>query len=133
MVVAAASRVRQFGQLWRYYQAAVMNATCGFGVYALLVRIGLNLFVAQVIAQVLGVSFNYLTYSRHVFRAKESAKARFFIAYSLNYLLNFAFLALLIMVIRSAYVAGFVSTMCAAFINYFVLKHLVFPKKAAQP
>lgn len=131
MAPAAASRVRQFGQLLRFYQAAVMNAIFGFGTYALMVRLGLNPFVAQIISQISGVTFNYITYSRHVFRAAGSAKARFIGAYAFNYILNVVFLALFIRIIRSPYLAGFVSTMCAAFINYAVLKYVVFVDRPA--
>ena len=121
-----ASRV---GQLIRFYQAAAVNTLFGFGLYALMIRLGVNLYAAQVIAQVLGVSFNYLTYSRHAFRDREATKRSFVLAYAGNYGVNLALLALFHLVIRSAYLAGFLATVAASLVNYLVLRSLVFRRR----
>ena len=123
----------RFGQLIRFYQAAAINTLFGFGVFALLIWLGVNLYVAQVIAQVLGVSFNYLTYSRHVFRDRDASKGSFVLAYAGNYLVNLALLAAFAQVIRSPYVAGLAATIAASLINYLALRSLVFRRRKAAP
>lgn len=118
----------RIGQLIRFYQAAAINTAFGFGVYALMVWLGVNLYVAQVIAQVLGVTFNYFTYSRHAFRDREASKPSFVLAYIGNYLVNLGLLWAFAQVIRSPYIAGLAATIAASLINYLVLRSLVFRK-----
>lgn len=118
----------RFGQLIRFYQAAAINTAFGFSVFALMIRLGVNLYAAQVIAQVLGVTFNYFTYSRHAFRDRQASKPSFVLAYLGNYLVNLLLLWAFAQVIRSPYVAGLAATIAASLINYLVLRSLVFRK-----
>lgn len=118
-------------ELWRYYQAGVINTLFGLGAYSLLVWLGLNMFVAQLVAHVAGVAFNYLTYSRHVFRDAGPAKLRFALSYVGNYLVGLATLAAVALVIKSPYLAGLVTAVLVSILNYFVLKHLIFTRKPA--
>ncbi len=128
MTAAQAGQIR-WSELWRFYQAAVINTAFGFGLYALLIWLGLDRYVAQAIAFVSGVAFNYLVYSRHVFRDGARAKARFAMAYGLNYLVNLGLLKLLSLFVANAYIAGFSASLAASLINYLVLKHLVFVRE----
>lgn len=122
----------RLGEIWRYYQAGVINTLFGFGLYALFVKLGCNIYVAQIIAHILGVAFNYVSYSRHVFRAAGPAKARFVASYAVNYLASVAMLALAARFIASPYIAGAVSILLVSLANYFVLKHFVFtPREGA--
>ena len=121
----------RFGQLIRFYQAAAINTLFGYGVFALMIWLGVNLYVAQLIAQVLGVSFNYFTYSRHVFRDRSASKGSFILAYLGNYLVNLALLAGLSKVIASPYVAGLAATIGASIVNYLALRSLVFRRHKA--
>lgn len=118
-------------ELWRYYQIGVLNTAFGFGMYAALVWLGLNIFVAQLTAHLLGVAFNYLTYSRHVFRDTAPAKLRFVLSYGVNYLLGLATLTLVSHLVHSPYVAGLMSAVIVSIINYFALKRLVFRGRTA--
>ena len=104
-------------ELWRYYQAGVVNTAFGLGAYALLVWLGLNMFVAQLVAHVAGVIFNYLTYSRHVFRDAGPAKLRFALSYAINYLIGLAMLAAVALAIKSPYLAGLVSAVLVSILN----------------
>lgn len=116
-------------ELWRYYQAGVVNTVFGLGAYWLLLWLGLDRYLAQLIAHVSGTLFNYLTYSRHVFRDAAPAKGRFMLSYVANYLMGLACLALVSQFVKSAYVAGFVSAFLVSVVNYFMLKRLVFRKQ----
>jgi putative flippase GtrA len=126
------SVIRSSAELVRYYQAGIVNSLFGYGLYAFFVAIGFNMYVAQVVAHVIGVAFNYLTYSRHAFRGSRANKARFILSYVANYFLGLVTLAGASIFIRSPYVAGFVALVVVSVVNYFVLKHLVFtaPAKA---
>lgn len=117
-------------RLWRYYQAGIVNSAFGYGVYAGFVALGLNMYVAQITAHVIGVAFNYLTYSRYAFRNSEASKLRFVLSYAGNYLLGLASLATISLVVSSPYVAGLCSLIVVSLVNYFVLKHLVFTRPA---
>jgi putative flippase GtrA len=113
-------------ELWRYGQAGAVNAAFGFGTYSLLVWLGLDIFVAQALATVLGTAFNYVTYSRHVFRDATASKLRFAASYGLNYLVSVVALAGASRLIASPYIAGFAAIVVTAAINYLVLRNLVF-------
>ncbi|SFR81704.1 GtrA family protein [Sphingomonas jatrophae] len=132
MGLALPTGLRRFAELFRFYQAALVNTAFGFGTYALLVWLGLDLYVAQIIAQIAGVCFNYLTYSKHVFRDAQASTGRYILAYLVNYLVNLALLAFFDLFIRSPYAAGALATLFASLINYFALKHVVFMRKVAQ-
>lgn len=118
-------------QLWRFYQAAALNTAFGFGLYAIFVACGINLFVAQAISFVCGTAFNYLTYSRHVFRGGSPAKARFAGAYAANYVMNVAFLAAFNRVFANHYAAGAAAVLAASLLNFVVLKTMVFARGTA--
>ena len=118
-------------ELWRYYQAGVINTAFGLAAYSLLVWLGLNMFVAQLISHTMGVAFNYLTYSRHVFRDAAPAKLRFVLSYAGNYLLGLATLWVVAQFIANPYLAGLGAAVIVSVINYFALKHLVFRTRPA--
>lgn len=118
--------VVRLAELWRYGQAGALNAAFGFGTYAVLVWFGLGIFVAQLFATLLGTAFNYVTYSRHVFRQATASKLRFASSYGFNYLVSVAALVAASRLIASPYIAGLVAILFTAAINYVVLKNLVF-------
>ena len=89
-------------------------------------RLGLNIYVAQIVSHVLGATFNYVTYSRYAFAAHEASKVRFALSYAGNYLLGLGALAAITRVIASPYLAGLLATVIVSLVNYFVLKRLVF-------
>jgi len=118
--------IKGLALLWRYYQIGIINTLVGFCLYVGFVRIGLNLYVAQIISHLLGMSFNYLTYSRHVFTGSAPAKKRFVAAYGVNYVVSLGSLMLASQFVRSPYAAGAISIIIASLINYFVLRNFVF-------
>jgi len=113
-------------RLWRYYQAGIVNTAFGYGLYALFVALGLNMYLAQIIAHLLGMTFNYFTYSRHAFHDSDVSKGRFILSYAVNYLLGLAALWAASQVIASPYLAGFVAVVVVSLINYLILKNWVF-------
>ena len=130
--MATRSPMSGMQRLWRYYQAGIVNTLFGYGLYALFLKLGLNMYVAQIIAHVLGVIFNYFTYSRHAFGDSQGSKPRFVLSYAFNYLLSLASLAAAAQVIASPYIAGIVSILFVSLVNFFILKNLVFERRAAE-
>ena len=114
------------GEIGRYYAAGILNTAFGYGAFSALIWLGLNLYLSQLFAHVAGVIFNYLIYSRHVFKNSKAAKKRFVVSYAGNYLFSLAALAAIVQIIESPYIAGFVTIILVSILNYFVLKHLVF-------
>jgi len=110
----------------RYGAVGLINTAFGYGLYAGLVFIGLNLFVAQILSHCTGAVFNYFMFKRHVFTRANHAVLRYVGAYGLNYILGLTSLALVHHVIASPYLAGFLALLAVAFINFFVLRFLVF-------
>jgi len=120
--------------LWRFYSVSVLNTLFGYSVYALLVAGGINLYLAQILSQLIGMTFNYFTYSRHVFREHDATVLRYVGAYAGNYLMNLALLALFHYLVGSPYLAGLLAVIVASLINLVVLKRLVFrPRKPVDP
>ena len=119
------SRAR-LAELWRYYQAGIVNTAFGLTAYSLLVWLGMNMFAAQLMSHLIGMAFNYLSYSRHVFRDAGPAKLRFVLSYAVNYLLGLATLAIVARFVASPYLAGIIAAGIVSVVNYFALKHLVF-------
>lgn len=123
---------RRMWEIIRYYQAGALNAAFGYGLYALLLWAGLNMYAAQLLAHILGVAFNYVTYSRHVFRDAAPAKARFVASYILNYAISLAFLTLVSLAVQSPYIAGLAAIILTSAVNYLILKRLVFVPRSGD-
>lgn len=120
--------VRRFDwrQVLRYYQAGMLNTLFGYGLYAVLVFLSLDMFVAQLISHVLGTLFNYINFSRYAFAGKTGSPLRFVASYAVNYLLSLAVLWVLSQAIASSYLAGLVTVVIISALNFVILKRFVF-------
>lgn len=121
----------EWRRLWRYYQAGIVNALFGYGFFALLVSLQVNIYVAQAVSHVAGVAFNYITYSRYTFSDRQSSKATFFLSYVLNYFIGLFFIWAATFVTTSPYAAGLISIVLTSVVNYFILKLIVFRHERA--
>jgi putative flippase GtrA len=124
--VTQARPIGSIERIWRYYQAGIVNTAFGYGLFALFVAIGLNMYLAQVVAHLIGVTFNYFTYSRHAFHDSDISKSRFVMSYGMNYLLGLAALWAVSHVFPSPYAAGFIAILFVSAVNYLVLRKWVF-------
>jgi putative flippase GtrA len=122
----------RFLEIVRFYQAGIVNLLLGLGLYFTFVRFGMNIFVAQILTHIIGMIFNYFTYSRHVFRESGPAKLRFVIAYIASYFVGLAALAATSRMVTSPYLAGFLATAFVSIVSYFALKYMVFLKRSAE-
>jgi putative flippase GtrA len=119
----------EWKRIGRYYQAGFINMIFGYGLFALMISFGMNMYLAQILSHICGVTFNYFTYSRYTFSDHDAHKLNFILSYAINYVINVSSLAILSLVIRSPYLAGFTATMIASAINYLALRHMVFRER----
>lgn len=119
-------------QLLRYYQAGVVNTLFGYGCYAALLWLGLDMFIAQLISHTAGTLFNYFTFSRYAFAGEAGSPMRFVASYAGNYLLSLAVLWALSQAIASPYLAGLVAVVIVSAINFLILKRFVFRPAAGS-
>lgn len=119
-------RKEEWWLLFRYYQAGIVNILFGYVLFACLIRVGLLVYVAQAIGQIIGMAFNYFTYSRYAFAGQTSSKLNFVLSYACNYGMSVAALWCALNLVPSPYAAGLLATIAVSVINFFVLKRLVF-------
>ena len=115
----------RFG-LVRFGAAGIVNTIFGASAYVLLVWLGMNLFAAQITATVLGVGFNFMMFTLHVFPGSKPAPLKFVLAYALNYGLSLCVLAIFHLFMRSPYSAGVATMAVTAVVNYLILRRFVF-------
>ncbi len=116
----------EWTRIRRYYQAGIVNTLFGYGLFALLVWLSMNVYLAQTLSHLSGMAFNYFTYSRYAFAGHEFSPVRFILSYGVNYLLGLAALAGFTQIVASPYVAGMASVIVVSLINYFILKKFVY-------
>lgn len=116
----------RIAELWRYYKVGVVNTAFGFGLYSLLVFLGLNLFIAQIVSHVTGAAFNYFMYSTHVFKGTTARIVPYIASYSLNYVIGLSCLGFFHQFIHSPYLAGVMGLVASSIVNYLLLKAFVF-------
>lgn len=116
----------------RYYQAGIANTAFGYGCYAALIALGLNLFLAQAMSHVIGTIFNYVTYSRYAFRDHNASVVRYLGAYAGQYLLSVLSLSLFVEAGLGPYAGGIATILFVSVVNYLVLKIFVYRAGAAR-
>jgi len=121
----------RFDRVIRYFGVGALNSAVGYGLYALFVALMKNVYVAQISSHVIGMCFNYVMLKTHVFRGDVPSPPRYIGAYAVNYALALGFLYFFHHILRSPYLAGLLSLMMVATINYVILKSFVF--RAAKP
>jgi len=121
--------VGRIEELVRYYGVGAINTVFGIGLYSVLVFVGVNLFVAQLIAHVSGSVFNYFTYSRHVFVGHHRRPVAYGISYVANYLYGLGILAAIHHFLANPYLDIFLATLIGTAVNYLVLKRFAFKSR----
>ncbi len=120
-------------QIIRFVFTGALNTLFGFAIYALLVHAGMVPAVALLIATVLGVLFNFVSFGALTFRRLEMRRLpRFLVVYSAIYLFN---LVLLQAVQRYAGAGPIVAQFACLFVvapaAYLLLKTQVYGGRAA--
>ena len=113
-------------RLARYYLAGVVNLGFAYLLLVLLLWLGLQVYVAQAVGYVIGIMFNYLTYSKIAFTGDTGQKTSYVASYIVNYLLSVSLLWVALKFIESPYTAGLIVTLAVSLINYLLLRRFVF-------
>ena len=116
----------EWKRLFRFYQAGLVNAAVGPGLFVLFVYLGMNAFLAQLTSHLAGMAFNYFTYSRYAFAGMRGSKAAFVVTYTVIYAISVATLAVFTWIGLSPYIGGLLAIAVVSLINFFVLKRFVF-------
>ena len=128
-----------FGQLVRFVAVGVVAALVDFGVYQLLLHLGLWVHAAKAISFILGTTTAYLLNRRFTFTATEGGRGRFaaFVAlyattFAINVGMNALALALLPATVPARFtVAWVIAQGTATAINFVMLRTVVFRERTA--
>ena len=118
----------RFSLLWKYYGVGAINTAFGYSLYSVIIFLGVNLFIAQLISHCTGVVFNYFMFKKHVFKGTQPNIVRYIGAYIVNYFIGLGALYIVSRFFHSPYIAGFIALLIISTINFFVLRYLVFLK-----
>lgn len=116
----------------RFLLAGVMNTVFGIGVYAVLERAGVRLWLALMLGMAAGVAFSFVTMGAYAFRDLSLKRLpRFICCYVANYLVNLLGLHLLEPLVADAVVRQVLLTPPMAVFSYVCLSRFVFDRGRA--
>lgn len=109
-----------------------LNTLFGYTIFTFFVLIGLHYALAALLANSIGVLFNFKTTGKIVFKNSDNALLiKFFMVYVVVYIVNVITIGSLKEITENIYVSGAISTMICALIAYFLNKNYVFKKDVA--
>ena len=124
-----------FRKVWnihliRFGMVAGLNTLVGYSLYAFFLTIGLHYVWATLVGQIIGVTFNFKTYGRLVFRNGDNRLVgKFFGVYAFTYLCNITGISYLVNVVGlSDYLAGAILVIPIGLLTFGLNKLLVFKK-----
>ena len=112
---------------YRYLAVGLLNTVFGYGVFALLIYLGLSYPVALFLATILGVLFNFKSIGVLVFKSRDNKLIfRFVAVYIVIYFLNLIGLKLLTAIDMNVYYSGAVLLPLMAVVGFIINKRFVF-------
>lgn len=122
--------IKQFldSQFIRFVIVGILNTIFGYSVYCMMLWIGMSYWWATLIANVLGVMFNFKTTGVLVFKNHNNRLFfRFALCYVLAYFLNVGIIALFThFTTINQYISGFIATIITALFSFCFQKWVVF-------
>jgi putative flippase GtrA len=80
-------------EIFRFGLAGALNTVFGFAIYSAMVLLGVGVPLSLLVATVVGVFFNFLTFGGIAFRRLDARRLpRFLVAYGFIYVFNLALL-----------------------------------------
>lgn len=111
----------------RFLLVGALNTLFGYGLWALLLYIGLHYTIASAIGTVAGILFNFKTTGCLVFENKNNRLLlKFLMVYGLIYLLNISLLYGFELLNINLYLAGLIILLPQAFLSYTLMRCFVF-------
>jgi len=129
MINYAISRFRSYceNKLFRFFLISGLNTAFGYGVFALLISLGIYYSLAIFIGTFLGVLFNFKTIGILVFKNSNNLLIfKFFMVYGITYSINVGCMALLKHFGINVYFGGALLLIPVGLIAYFLNKSIVF-------
>jgi putative flippase GtrA len=113
----------------RYLMAGGVNTLFGYSVFALLVYIGADHYIAIFFSSIAGILFNFQTFGVLVFRNNSRRLIWKFVAvYCFLYLVNVTLLYFLVALSINVYVSNAIAVMFTAGIGFYLNRRYVFSK-----
>lgn len=116
----------------RFLFVGGLNTLVGYGVYALLIYMGVNYLIANTISTIIGIAHSYLWNRFFTFKSKNKAIkeiTKFVSVYIVSYLIGMCTLFIFKDKLNiSAYIAGLINLVITTLISYFGHKYYSFKK-----
>jgi putative flippase GtrA len=110
-----------------------INTVFGYGVFALLLFLGLHYALASLFGTILGVIFNFFTTGRLVFQNTDNLLIFKFIGvYAIVYLINLLLLAIIDYFNYNLYIGGFIILLPVAFLAFQLNQTFVFNERIVK-
>ncbi len=111
----------------RFIFVGILNTAFGYGVYLLLLNLGLHFATAALISTVFGILFNFRTIGSLVFQSKNNHLIiRFVCVYGILFLINISAIKVLSLFNISYGVGGGLMLVPMAFVGFLLNKKFVF-------
>lgn len=111
----------------RFVLAGVVNTSVSYGVYVLLLMVGLGLPLAGLVSLMAGIAVGFVTQGGFVFGHMSLASAlRFVLAWAAMYGVHLGIVSGLLQLGISPYLGALVALGVLTLLSYFVLRDLVF-------
>lgn len=105
----------------------IINTAFGYGVFALLLYLGLHYKLAILLSTCLGILFNFNTIGNFVFKQQEKSLLwRFIAIYGILYFINIYLIKGFYSVYPNYYLAGLLSTLILPILSFSLNKYFVF-------
>ena len=110
-----------------YLVVGLVNTIVGYGIFALMVYVGLHYSLALLIATVLGILFNFKSTGYFVFKSNNNNLIlRFVAVYAIIYVVNVMGLKLLSLLAINIYFSGAILLLPIASLAFLLNKRFVF-------
>ena len=119
----------QKARFFRFLLVGILNAAVGYGLFALFIYLGLHYSLANLVATILAVCFNFISTGKLVFKQKGSGSAtavRFALVYALLYGVNVLLLSVLLITGITEYLAGLLLIPVSAGLAYILHSQFTF-------
>lgn len=117
-------------RVFRFLVVGVVNTSFSYGVYALLLYVGLEYWLANFGSLILGILFSFKTQGKYVFQNTNNRLfLRFLISWGVIFVFNITLIGWLIKFGLNAYIAGAIALLPVTVLSYVVQKFFVFGGK----
>jgi putative flippase GtrA len=117
-------------QIVRFFLVAGVNTFFGYGVFAVLIYIGLHYSLAVLISTIIGILINFKTYGYLVFNSKKNRLIfRFIGVYAIVYLCYIGGIAIFEYYSISNYTAGMIMAIPLGFLGFILNNNFVYKPK----